>query len=70
LAQLTAPRAKSGFSPALDAVTPEKGYGAALAAALGDDLEAALDPRAASFWAGAARRRQWPGRTARRRWPR
>jgi len=53
LAQLTAPRAKSGFSPALDAVTPEKGYGAALAAALGDDLEAALDPRAASFWAGA-----------------
>jgi chromosome segregation protein len=53
LAQLTAPRAKSGFSPALDAVTPDKGYGAALAAALGDDLEAALDPRAASFWAGA-----------------
>ncbi|MDR7117512.1 AAA family ATPase [Caulobacter sp. BE254] len=52
LAQLTAPRAKSGFSPALDAVTPEKGYGAALAAALGDDLEAALDPRAPSFWAG------------------
>lgn len=52
LAQLTAPRAKSGFSPALDAVTPDKGYGAALAAALGDDLEAALDPRAPSFWAG------------------
>ncbi|TCS18059.1 chromosome segregation protein SMC [Caulobacter sp. BK020] len=51
LAQLTAPRAKSGFSPALDAVTPDKGYGAALAAALGDDLEAALDSRAPSFWA-------------------
>lgn len=61
LAQLTAPRAKSGFSPALDAVTPEKGYGAALAAALGDDLEAALDPRAASFWAGAdAKSVAWP----------
>ena len=61
LAQLTAPRAKSGFSPALDAVTPEKGYGAALAAALGDDLEAALDPRAASFWAGAdAKPVVWP----------
>jgi chromosome segregation protein len=61
LAQLTAPRAKSGFSPALDAVTPEKGYGAALAAALGDDLEAALDPRAASFWAGAdAKPVAWP----------
>lgn len=54
LAQLTAPRAKSGFSPALDAVTPDKGYGAALAAALGDDLEAALDSRAPSHWAGAA----------------
>ncbi|SFI69787.1 chromosome segregation protein SMC [Caulobacter sp. UNC279MFTsu5.1] len=61
LAQLTAPRAKSGFSPALDAVTPDKGYGAALAAALGDDLEAALDPRAASFWAGAeAKPVTWP----------
>jgi chromosome segregation protein len=61
LAQLTAPRAKSGFSPALDAVTPEKGYGAALAAALGDDLEAALDSRAASFWAGAdAKTVAWP----------
>ena len=34
LAQLTAPRAKSGFSPALDAVTPEKGYGAATAGQL------------------------------------
>jgi chromosome segregation protein len=61
LAQLTAPRAKSGFSPALDAVTPDKGYGAALAAALGDDLEAALDPRAASFWGGAeASSVAWP----------
>jgi chromosome segregation protein len=53
LAQLTAPRAKSGFSPALDAVIPDKGYGAALAAALGDDLEAALDARAPSHWSGA-----------------
>jgi chromosome segregation protein len=61
LAQLTAPRAKSGFSPALDAVTPEKGYGAALAAALGDDLEAALDSRAPSFWAGGeASAVKWP----------
>ncbi|MBO9558174.1 MAG: chromosome segregation protein SMC [Caulobacter sp.] len=61
LAQLTAPRAKSGFSPALDAVTPEKGYGAALAAALGDDLEAALDARAPSYWAGGeAKSVSWP----------
>ncbi|KRA61572.1 chromosome segregation protein SMC [Caulobacter sp. Root655] len=61
LAQLTATRAKSGFSPALDAVTPDKGYGAALAAALGDDLEAALDARAPSFWAGGeASAVAWP----------
>jgi chromosome segregation protein len=61
LAQLTAPRAKSGFSPALDAVIPDKGYGAALAAALGDDLEAALDARAPSHWSGAvAQPISWP----------
>ncbi len=52
LAQLSAPRAKSGFAPALDAVTPDRGYEAALAAALGEDLEAALDAKAASHWAG------------------
>ena len=61
LAQLTAPRGKSGYSPALDAVTPEKGFGAALAAALGDDLEAALDSRAPSYWGGAeAGAPAWP----------
>ena len=53
LAQLTAPRAKSGHAPALDSVSPDKGYGAALAAALGDDLDAALDPKAPSYWGGA-----------------
>ena len=35
LAQLSAPRGKTGFAPALDAVTPDRGYEAALAAALG-----------------------------------
>ncbi|WP_372706745.1 chromosome segregation protein SMC [Brevundimonas sp.] len=39
--------------PALDRVQAGKGYEAALAAALGDDLDAALDPRAAAWWAGA-----------------
>ncbi|ALL12148.1 AAA family ATPase [Caulobacter henricii] len=53
LANLTAPRSRSGHAPALDSVSPDKGYGAALAAALGDDLDAALDPRAASYWGGA-----------------
>ena len=31
----------------------DRGYEAALAAALGDDLDAALDARAAAYWAGA-----------------
>ena len=53
LAQLTAPRTKSGHAPALDSVSPDKGYGAALAAALGDDLDAALDAKAPSYWGGA-----------------
>jgi len=52
LAQLSAPRGKTGFAPALDAVTPDRGYEAALAAALGDDLEAALDAKAPAYWAG------------------
>ncbi len=61
LAQLTAPRAKSGHAPALDSVSPDKGYGAALAAALGDDLDAALDAKAPSYWGGAeASAPVWP----------
>ena len=39
--------------PALDQVGADKGYEAALAAALGDDLDAALDARAAAHWGGA-----------------
>lgn len=38
---------------ALESVKADKGYEAALAAALGDDLDAALDARAAAYWAGA-----------------
>jgi chromosome segregation protein len=52
LAQLSAPRAAGGFPRALDAVQPKPGLEAALAAALGDDLDAALDPKAAAYWSG------------------
>ncbi len=61
LAQLSAPRAKSGYAPALDKVTPDRGYEAALAAALGDDLEAALDANAPAYWGGRdAEGPTWP----------
>lgn len=53
--------ARRDFPPVLDSVRPERGYEAALAAALGEDLDAALDPRAAAFWAGAdAGAAAWP----------
>jgi len=52
LAQLLV-QGKREYPPALDRVRAEKGYEAALAAALGDDLDAALDSRAAAWWAGA-----------------
>jgi len=52
LAQLTARPAKSAFAPALDQITADGGYEAALAAALGDDLNAALDSKAPAYWAG------------------
>jgi chromosome segregation protein len=45
---------KRDHAPALDKVSADKGYEAALAAALGDDLDAALDAKAAAYWAGAA----------------
>jgi chromosome segregation protein len=44
---------KTNYPPALDQVTPERGYEAALAAALGEDLDAALDTGAPAHWAGA-----------------
>ena len=53
LAQLLTPERKDGFGSALDSVTAERGYEAALAAALGDDLNAALDRRAPAYWGGA-----------------
>ncbi len=44
---------KGGGKRAVDAVRAEPGYETALAAALGDDLHAALDAGAARYWAGA-----------------
>ena len=52
LAQLLV-HGKREHAPALDSVEADKGYEAALAAALGDDLDAALDARATAYWAGA-----------------
>ncbi len=52
LAGLVAQARRGGFAPALDSVAPDRGIEPALAAALGDDLDAALDPSAPSFWGG------------------
>ena len=61
LAQIVAPQLRGGFAPALDAMAPERGLEMALAAALGDDLEASLDPKAPAHWAGAqAAPPTWP----------
>jgi chromosome segregation protein len=61
LAQLAAPSLKGGFARASDSVAPERGLEAALAAALGDDLDAALDAKAAAYWGGAqATPPAWP----------
>jgi chromosome segregation protein len=61
LAALTARAPKGAFAPALNAITPEPGLEAALAAALGDDVDAALDRAAPAYWAGAeARATDWP----------
>ena len=61
LAGLVAQARRGGFAPALDSVSPDRGYEAALAAALGDDLDAALDPAAPSYWGGReAHAPTWP----------
>jgi chromosome segregation protein len=61
LAGLVAQARRGGFAPALDAVAPERGCERALAAALGDDLDAALDPKAPAFWGGRdAEAPAWP----------
>jgi chromosome segregation protein len=61
LAALVARGKAEGYAPALEAVTPEPGLEAALAAAFGEDLDASLDGRAAAHWAGAeAAPPDWP----------
>ena len=61
LAALVAQARRGGFAPALDSVSPDRGYEAALAAALGDDLDAALDRGAPAFWGGRdAQSPAWP----------
>jgi chromosome segregation protein len=52
LAGLVAQARRTGYAPALDSVSPNRGYELALAAALGDDLDAALDPKAPAYWGG------------------
>jgi chromosome segregation protein len=52
LAKLVSSGPAKAFPTALDAISAEPGLEAALAAALGDDLSAALDRRAPSFWGG------------------
>ena len=53
LVQLAAAARRGPHAPALDAVRPKPGWEAAVAAAFGDDLDAALDPAAPAHWSGA-----------------
>ncbi len=55
LLALARPAAATGAAAAaLDRVTPARGYEAAVAAAFGEELDAALDPAAPAHWAGGA----------------
>jgi chromosome segregation protein len=61
LASAAASPATAQYTPALDLVSVPPGIEAALAAALGDDLEAPVDLRAARFWGGReAGEPPWP----------
>jgi chromosome segregation protein len=61
LASVATQARRGGFAPALDSVRPDRGYETALAAALGDDLDAALDPKAPAYWGGRdAAAPAWP----------
>lgn len=62
LEAIAAPERKGRWARALDAVTVDEGCERALAAALGDDLDAALDPEAPVAWTGSdgAEPVQWP----------
>ena len=60
LAKITATAGTAQFSTALDAVVAERGMEPALAAALGDDLGAGLDPKAAELLEAVPGRRPAP----------
>lgn len=51
---LTRVTARTGGARLLDQLRPHPGHERAVAAALGDDLEAGTDPSAPRYWAGAA----------------
>jgi chromosome segregation protein len=53
LAKMLGEQSKSLFPPAVDQVKVASGYEAALAAALGDELDAPLDAASPMHWAGA-----------------
>jgi chromosome segregation protein len=50
LSDLLHPEGEGLFPPLVDAVTVQSGYEAALAAALGDDLQAPLDNSSPHHW--------------------
>jgi chromosome segregation protein len=54
IGKLLAVENKNLWPPVMDALVVEKGYEKALGAALGDDLDAPVDPTAPMRWAGAA----------------
>ena len=54
LMKLLAVETKNMWPPVIDDITVEKGYEAALGAALGDDLDAPVDQTSAMRWMGAA----------------
>jgi chromosome segregation protein len=54
LSKLLSLETRSLWPPVIDAITVEKGYEKALGAALGDDLDAPLDPSSPVYWATIA----------------
>ena len=54
LSKVLAVETKNMWPPVMDNITVEKGYEKALGAALGDDLDAPIDPSAPMRWMGSA----------------
>ena len=54
IGKLLAVESKNLWPPVMDAITVAESYEKALGAALGDDLDAPVDPSAPMHWAGAA----------------